>query len=36
MYDSEEEIIAILKKRTKRIAPTGLTMDSVRAANKAA
>ncbi len=36
MYNSLEEIIAILKERIKPIAPVGLTMDSIRAAKKVA
>mgnify|MGYP001161085410 FL=1 len=36
MYKSEEEIIAILKARTKKIPKTGLTMDSIRKLNRAA
>ena len=36
MYNSDEEVIAVLKARTKRIPRTGLTMDSIREANRAA
>lgn len=36
MYASDVEIIAILKARTQKIPKVGLTMDSVRAAQKAA
>jgi hypothetical protein len=36
MYQSEEEIISILKARTKKIPKTGLTMDSIRKLNRAA
>lgn len=36
MYKNDDEIIAILRARTQKIEPRGLTMDSIRAANKAA
>ncbi|MCB9256602.1 MAG: fatty acid desaturase [Chitinophagales bacterium] len=36
MYKSDEEVIAIMKERTKKIAPRGITMDSIRSQNKAA
>lgn len=36
MYESDEEIIKILKQRTKKIPKTGLTMDSIRQNRQAA
>ena len=36
MYESKEEIISILKHRTKKIPKTGLTMDSIRQNKQAA
>lgn len=36
MYKNNDEIIAVLKKRTQKIEPTGLTMEKVRERQKAA